>query len=140
MKVPMRVFLLSCLCAANAIVTNCNTDSLLQVRSLSIQPQEIVHPGQNITLRINYTSPIDIAGGVSSLTTRYNYIFTNKFKDSICNSVACPIRRGNHTKTFVYNIPDWLIGSTDTLIVWNDANNTQLLCLDIFLKIKSRMN
>lgn len=140
MKVPMRLFLLSWLCAAHAIVTNCNTYSLLQVRSLSIQPQEIVYPGQNITLRMNYTSPDDIVDGVSLISTRYNYIFTNSFKDSICKSVVCPIRRGQREERFVYNIPEWLMGSMNTRIVWNDANHTPLLCLDISLKIKSKMN
>jgi len=142
MPVPMLLFLLSYLYSVNAIavMTNCNKYSVLQIKSLHIQPKDVVYSGQNITLRVKYTAPIDIMEGTSSISTRYNYVFTNSFKDSICKSVACPIRRGLSDESFIYNIPVWLVGNINTRIIWNDLNNTPLLCLDISLKIKSKMN
>jgi hypothetical protein len=137
----MRVFLLSYLCSVNsiAVITNCNKYSVLEIKSLHIQPPN-VYSGQNITLRVNYRSPVDIMGGMSLTTTRYNYVFTNSVKDSICKSVVCPIQRGQREEVFIYNIPVWLTGKINTRIIWNDFNNTPLLCLDISLKIKSKMN
>jgi hypothetical protein len=137
----MRLSLLSYLCSVNAIaiMTNCNKYSVLKIKSLNIQPT-VVYSGENITLRVNYTSPIDITGGMSLIATRYNYVFTNSVKDSICKSIACPIQRGQRGEVFVYNIPSWLVGNINTRLTWNDVNNTPLLCLDISLKIKSRMN
>ena len=121
---------------AYASVKNCKPDSILKIKSLSTL--ELVHPGQNITLNVNYSSPGIITNGTSEISTRYNYIFTNSFTDSICNTVACPITTGDHSEWFVYNIPEWLTGVTNTRIIWKDYNYT-LLCIEISLKIKSRM-
>ena len=122
------------LATAYASVTNCAPTSVFQITQLAIQPSEAVTSGQNVSLDLFYTSPVQVDSGSITTSVKYNFIPLTPTVGPLCASVPCPIEVGDHDGSSWFVVPTGVTGNVVTKIVWTDVNSKELLCLNINLK------
>lgn len=128
----MRLLLLPALVAAS--ITNCAPNSVFQITQLALDPPTTVTAGQNVSLNLIYTTPVEINDGTVTTSITYNFLPITPTVEPLCTSTTCPILIGYHDASSWYLMPTGVRGTVTTKIVWTDVNNTQLLCISMTLK------
>jgi hypothetical protein len=119
---------------ASASVTNCGSDSVFQITQLILDPPSSVVAGQNVSLTLLYTSPVEVDSGTITTSVTYNFLPLTPTTAPLCNSVPCPIGVGDHDGSSWFLVPTGVRGTVVIKIVWTDVNSTQLLCISINMK------
>lgn len=119
---------------ASALVTNCAPDSIFQITQLVLDPPTNVVAGQNVSLTLLYTSPVEVDSGTITTSVTYNFLPLTPTTAPLCDTVPCPIGVGDHDGSSWFVVPTGVKGSVVTKIVWTDVNAIQLLCLNINMK------
>ena len=119
---------------ASASVTNCGSDSVFQITQLILDPPNSVVVGQNVSLTLLYTSPVEVDSGTITTSVTYNFLPLTPTTAPLCSSVPCPIGVGDHDGSSWFLVPTGVRGTVVTKIVWTDVNSTQLLCIIINMK------
>ena len=117
-----------------ASVTNCAPNSVFQITQLVLDPPTNVVSGQNVTLSLLYTSPVEVDSGTITTSVTYNFLPLTPTTAPLCDSAPCPIGVGDHDGSSWFLVPTGVKGTVVTKIVWTDVNSTQLLCISINLK------
>jgi hypothetical protein len=118
----------------NASVTNCAPNSVFQITQLVLSPPDSAKVGENVTLTLLYTSPVEVDSGTITTSVTYNFLPITPTVAPLCDSVPCPIGVGDHDGSSWFLVPSGISGTVVTKIVWTDVNATELLCINIKLK------
>ena len=118
----------------SASVTNCAPNSVFQITQLVLDPPTTVKVGENVTLTLLYTSPVEVDSGTITTSVTYNFLPLTPTTAPLCDSAPCPIGVGDHDGSSWFLVPTGVKGTVVTKIVWTDVNSTQLLCISINLK------
>jgi hypothetical protein len=130
-----NMLLLMCLfAAASASVTNCGSNSVFEITQLILNPPNTVKSGDNVSLTLLYTSPVEVDSGTITTSVTYNFLPLTPTTAPLCSSVPCPIGVGDHDGSSWFLVPTGVRGTVVTKIVWTDVNSTQLLCISINMK------
>jgi hypothetical protein len=120
-------------------VSDCgNGNSLFQITKLTLDPPSSVMAGQNVSLGLIYNSPQTVYNGTVKNSVTYNFIPLSPTVSSLCDSTDCPITVGQHDGSSSYPMPTGLSGNLKSQIVWYDDAGTQLLCIEMSLKIQKK--
>jgi type 1 fimbria pilin len=131
---PNMLFLMCLFAAASASVTNCGSNSVFQITQLILDPPNTVKSGDNVSLTLLYTSPVEVDSGTITTSVTYNFLPLTPTTAPLCSSVPCPIGVGDHDGSSWFLVPTGVRGTVVTKIVWTDVNSTQLLCISINMK------
>lgn len=115
-------------------VTNCAPNSVFQITKLALDPPDKAKVGENVTLALLYTSPVEVDSGTITTSVTYNFLPLTPTTAPLCGSAPCPIEVGDHDGSSWFVVPTGLSGTVVTKIVWTDVNSTELLCLNINMK------
>jgi hypothetical protein len=115
-------------------VTNCAPNSVFQITQLVLVPPTTVKVGENVSLTLLYTSPVEVDSGTITTSVTYNFLPLTPTTAPLCSSAPCPIEVGDHDGSSWFLVPTGVRGTVVTKIVWTDVNSTQLLCISINLK------
>jgi hypothetical protein len=126
--------LLSLASGVKGSVTNCAPNSIFQITKLVLDPPEKAKVGENVTLTLLYTSPVEVDAGTITTSVTYNFLPLTPTKAPLCGAEPCPIEVGDHDGSSWFVVPTGLSGNVVTKIVWTDANAKELLCLNINMK------
>ena len=134
----MFIFLM--FASAFAGISYCNNarNYQLSISSINLYPLDEVVAGQMVTLRVNYSTPVNITEGTSKTTIRYHGWPLPPYTEPLCNILTCPVKAGKHNFTYNFPYPFALPGRTITNIIWYDSNVT-LMCLTITLRTISNI-
>lgn len=120
--------------AQNSVsVTNCNTASVFQMSNLAFEPSNPM-PGQNGTLILDYTVPALVSSGSVNYKCDYNGLPVYNEVLDLCSQTACPINVGLHNDKSISPLPN-ANGKVACTIQWYDTTKTELLCINMILKL-----
>ena len=132
----MLLGILAFLSAVKATLTDCATNPLFTLTSMSFSPDPPVK-GQNSTLLLSMNVPADVTGGTATYSVTYNFIPLAPTTENLCNALpsGCPIVKG--TLDTVSSIPfdGSLSGSLVMKIDWKDLVGQELMCVQIKTKV-----
>lgn len=123
---------------ASSTITDCGkTNAKFTIDGLAYWPDPPV-PGQNGTLSFLYTVP-DGTETITEGTVKYSLALNGipfpASTDPLCDDVPCPIVPGTFNLTSTSEFPTGVSGKITTKIQWYDTSNTQLLCVDLTVRI-----
>lgn len=118
---------------ASASIKSCG--GLFTIQQLGLEPPDKTVGGTNVSLTLYYTSPVEVTGGSVKNSMSYNFIPISPTITDLCQNTACPITIGPHDGSSWYTMPSGLSGTITSRILWTDTAGTQLLCLDMSLKV-----
>ena len=121
------------LASASASIKSCG--GLFTIQQLGLDPPDKAVGGANVSLTLYYTSPLEVTGGSVKNSMTYNFIPLSPIVTDLCQNTQCPITIGSHDGSSWYTMPSGLTGTITSRILWADTAGTQLLCLDISLKV-----
>jgi hypothetical protein len=130
----MLFLFLSSLLPAFASVKSCG--GLFTITKLALSP-DVVRPGDNVTLTLNYVNPITVTGGTVKNTATYNFIPLSPTTTDLCQTVPCPLQPGEYDGSSSFVIPTGLTGSLVLKTQW--LADTALLCITSTIKVNSRL-
>jgi hypothetical protein len=130
----MLFLIFAAFAAASASVTNCGSNSVFEITQLILNPPNTVKSGDNVSLTLLYTSPVEVDSGTITTSVTYNFLPLTPTTAPLCSSVPCPIGVGDHDGSSWFLVPTGVRGTVVTKIVWTDVNSTQLLCISINMK------
>ena len=119
---------------ASASVTNCAPKSTFQITKLALDPPSTVSVGQNVSLLLLYTTPVEIDSGTITTSVTYNYLPFTPTVAPLCETAPCPITIGEHDGSSWFVMTSGVKGNVVTKIMWQ-AQGIDLLCLNINLNI-----
>jgi hypothetical protein len=121
-----------------ASVTNCGPKSVFQITELVLDPPNTVVAGQNVSLRLLYTSPVQVDSGTITTSVTYNFIPLTPTFAPLCEFTPCPIGMGSHDGSSWFVLPTGVKGTITTKIVWTELapqmEQQELLCVSITMK------
>jgi hypothetical protein len=121
--------------AQNSVsVTNCNTASVFQISNLAFDPSNPI-PGQNGTLILDYNVPALVSSGSVNYKCNYNGLPVYNEVLDLCSQTACPINVGLHNDKSISPVPN-ANGKVACTIQWYDIAKTELLCINMILKLQ----
>ena len=129
----MLVLLSLLLASASASIKSCG--GLFTIQQLGLEPSDKAVGGTNVSLTLYYTSPLEVTGGSVKNSMSYNFIPLAPTITDLCQNTQCPITIGPHDGSSWYTMPSGLSGTITSRILWSDTAGTQLLCLDMTLKV-----
>ena len=121
------------LASASASLKSCG--GLFTIQQLGLDPPDKAVGGANVSLTLYYTSPLEVTGGSVKNSMTYNFIPLSPIVTDLCQNTQCPITIGSHDGSSWYTMPSGLTGTITSRILWADTAGTQLLCLDMSLKV-----
>lgn len=123
---------------ASSIITDCGKGATkFVVDGLAYWPDPPI-PGQNGTLSFLYTVPDGtdtITDGTAKYSLTLNGIPFPASTDPLCNDVPCPIVPGTFNLTSTSEFPTGVSGKISSKIQWYDTSNTELLCVDLTVRV-----
>ncbi len=129
---------LAALGCASSTITDCGKGATkFLIDGLAYWPDPPI-PGQNGTLSFLYTVPdgMDpITDGSAKYSLALNGIPFPASTDPLCDDVPCPIVPGTFNLTSTSEFPTGVSGKITTKIQWYDTANTELLCVDLTVRI-----
>jgi hypothetical protein len=121
--------------AQNSVsVTNCNTASVFQNSYLAFDPSNPI-PGQNGTLILDYNVPALVSSGSVNYKCNYNGLPVYNEVLDLCSQTVCPINVGQHNDKSISLVPN-ANGKVACTIQWYDESKTELLCINMVLKLQ----
>lgn len=134
----MLFFALAALGFASSTITDCGKGATkFLIDGLAYWPDPPV-PGQNGTLSFLYTVPDGsdpITDGTAKYSLALNGIPFPATTDPLCDDVSCPIVPGTFNLTSTSEFPTGVSGKITTKIQWYDTSKTELLCVDLTVRI-----
>jgi len=115
--------------AAQASITNCNTNSVFKVPSLGFWPDPAV-VGANSTISFEYDVPAEVTQGTVKYTYTFNGIPFTPTTEDLCTQTTCPITVGFHNQSSSSDFPN-VNGKITIKIEWFDEAANNLLCAQI---------
>jgi len=134
-KSQMRFTLFAALCSAAlwsslASVSNCGKNALFTITELGQLPTDSISAGDNLTLTLKYTTPVEITGGIAKTSISLNYIPFTPTSEPLCLNTPCPMVQGIIYDGSVSDVfPGGVSGTLITTITWTDPVGIQLLCI-----------
>ncbi len=129
---------LAALGCASSTITDCGKGATkFLIDGLAYWPDPPI-PGQNGTLSFLYTVPDgmeSITDGSAKYSLALNGIPFPASTDPLCDDVPCPIVPGTFNLTSTSEFPTGVSGKITTKIQWYDTANTELLCVDLTVRI-----
>lgn len=132
----LALFLLPLFAATSATISDCGAStSLFQITELSMDPPDTVSAGQNVSLALKYTAPVEVDGGLILTALSLNGLPFPASDSDLCASAACPITVGDHDGSSWSLFPSGFSGKVQTTITWKDNITGQvLLCIKAILR------
>lgn len=129
---------LAALASASSTITDCGkTNAKFLIDGLAYWPDPPI-PGQNGTLSFLYTVPDGtepISDGTAKYSLTLNGIPFPASTDPLCDDVPCPVVPGTFNLTSTSEFPSGVSGKITTKIQWYDTSSTELLCVDLTVRI-----
>ena len=115
---------------ANADIINCGKNALFTITELGQTPSNSISAGENLTLTLKYTTPIEIDDGIAKTAVTLNYLPFAPTSESLCLNTPCPLFPGyDYDGSVSAPLPSGINGLLITQITWTDLNGKQLLCI-----------
>ena len=129
---------LAALASASSTITDCGkTNAKFLIDGLAYWPDPPI-PGQNGTLSFLYSVPDGtepISDGTAKYSLTLNGIPFPASTDPLCDDVPCPVVPGTFNLTSTSEFPSGVSGKITTKIQWYDTSSTELLCVDLTVRI-----
>ena len=134
----LLVVFLAALGFASSTITDCGKGvTKFSIDGLAYWPDPPI-PGQNGTLSFLYTVPdsvTSITDGTAKYSLSLNGIPLPATNDPLCDDVPCPIVPGTFNLTSTSEFPTGISGKITSKIQWYDTSNTELLCVDLTVRV-----
>ena len=96
------------------------------ITKLALTPDK-VKAGDNVTLTLNYVSPIVVNAGTVKHSVTYNFLPLIPTTTDLCQTIKCPLQTGEHASSSTFTIPQ-ISGSLSVKTEWFSSSE-KLLCL-----------
>jgi len=115
---------------AYAGIINCGKNALFTITELGQTPSDSISVGENLTLTLKYTTPVEIDDGIVKTAVTLNYLPFAPSSKSLCLDTPCPLLPDyDYDGSVSAPLPSGINGLLITQITWTDLNGKQLLCI-----------
>ena len=117
----------------SGLIVDCG--SKFEFTALALDPEPPV-PGSPVLMTVQFTNPgPEINAGTVTSSLTLNGLPFSPTMEELCVNTQCPIIQGYNDRSAKSDWPAGVSGKIVSRIVWDDVDNTQLLCIEITEKI-----
>lgn len=131
------LLILNLIARAFPSVTDCGQGkSIFQITELAFPAS--LQAGATANLTLQYMAPVQVENGTITTKVTYNFIPLTPTTSLLCASASCPIEIGFHDGSTSVTVPTGLSGTIVSNIVWTDTAGSQLLCVQMSVKVTAQ--